>query len=290
MILTAYVAVKGTYQAATFEERIEERNLLYIAPLLTIALAHFAATRQIRVWALALAAALTAWSIDSLPLNLAGLEGDAPGLAILSRWHDDYELGFTSAHQILYGLIALSVLVGLAPMLLQPAARRRPGSSSAPSCSRSAGRPGPRRRRRRTRTTSPTSSTTGSRSRSNWIDEATGGKPAVYIGQKIADPNGIWSMEFWNRNVRRVWSLDGTAPGPGPVLTPDLIATDGRLADDPGYELRRDRHRPRDRRDDRCARRAADASCGSRSRSGSQNSLAGVFNDGWIGSKIPRAA
>ena len=89
-----------------------------------------------------------------------------------------------------------------------------------------------------------------------WVDEATGGKPAVYIGQKIADPNGIWSMEFWNRNVRQVWSLDGTAPGPGPVLTPNLIATDGRLAGDPGYELRRHRHRPRDRGNDRCARRA----------------------------------
>ncbi len=42
-------------------------------------------------------------------------------------------------------------------------------------------------------------------------------------------------MEFWNRNVRRVWSLDGTAPGPGPVLTPNIESTDGRLAGDPGY-------------------------------------------------------
>ena len=150
-------------------------------------------------------------------------------------------------------------------------AGRRPGSSSAPSCSRSAGRPGPRRRRRSTRTTSPPSSTTGCRSRSDWVDEATGGKPAVYIGQKIADPNGIWSMEFWNRNVRRVWSLDGTAPGPGPVLTPDLIATDGRLAGDPGYELRRDRQRPRDRRQRPLPQQGVPRSCGSRSRCGSQN-------------------
>ena len=42
-------------------------------------------------------------------------------------------------------------------------------------------------------------------------------------------------MEFWNRDVRKVWSLDGTAPGPGPRLTPDLAATDGRLRHDPGY-------------------------------------------------------
>ena len=43
-------------------------------------------------------------------------------------------------------------------------------------------------------------------------------------------------MEFWNRDVRKVWSLDGTAPGPGPILTPDLLAKDGRLVGDPGYE------------------------------------------------------
>ena len=235
VVLTAYVAVKGTYQAATFEERIEERNLLYIAPLLTIALANFAATRQIRVWALVLAAALTAWSIGSLPLNLAGLEGDAPGIAILSRWHDDYELGPNSAHRILFGLIGLSVLVGLAPLLLR---RRRVATwivvgAFVLSIGWS--------------TWAETAAATYSNNFSDlfynslpkppgWVDEATGDKPVVYIGQKIADPNGVWSMEFWNRNIRKVWSLDGSAPGPGPVLTPNVITTDGRLAGDPGYE------------------------------------------------------
>ena len=46
VILTAYVAVKGAYQAAVFEARVEERNLLYLTPLLSIALALFAATRR----------------------------------------------------------------------------------------------------------------------------------------------------------------------------------------------------------------------------------------------------
>ena len=120
----------------------------------------------------------------------------------------------------------------------------------------------------------------------NWIDEATGDAPSVYIGQKIADPNGIWSMEFWNRNVRHVWSLDGTAPGPGPVLTPDLISTDGRLADDPGYSYA-----------------VIDNGLSIAGTTVAQHgllrlvriakplrlreSLAGVFNDGWIGSKGP---
>ena len=51
----------------------------------------------------------------------------------------------------------------------------------------------------------------------NWIDEATGSKPTIYLGQRITDPQGIWLMEFWNRSLTYVWSLDGTAPGPGPT-------------------------------------------------------------------------
>jgi hypothetical protein len=284
-ILTVYVAVKGTYQAATFEERVEERNLLYIAPLLTIALAHFAATRQVRVWTLALAAGLTAWSIDALPLNLAGLEGDAPGLALLSRWHDDYELGRDGAHQILFGLIALSVLVGLAPLLLR--GRRVAAWIVVGAVVASIG----------WSTWAETAASTYSNNFSDlfynglpkplgWVDEATGGKPAVYIGQKIADPNGVWSMEFWNRSVRKVWSLDGTAPGPGPVLTPNLVATDGRLVGDPGYE-----YAVIDTGLAIAGTPVATQGVTNVVRIARplrlQNSLSGVFSDGWIGSKIP---
>ena len=119
-----------------------------------------------------------------------------------------------------------------------------------------------------------------------WVDEATGGDPAVYIGQKIADPNGVWSMEFWNRAVRKVWSLDGTAPGPGPVLTPNLIATDGRLVGDPGYRyavidngLAIAGDTVAEKGNLRLVRIARPLRL--------RDSLAGVFSDGWIGSKAP---
>jgi hypothetical protein len=70
----------------------------------------------------------------------------------------------------------------------------------------------------------------------DWVDRATGGKPTLYLGQKIADANGLWLHEFWNRSIKRVWSLDGTAPGPGPVVTPNLTSRTGTLAADPGYD------------------------------------------------------
>ena len=119
VIITAYVSVKGAYQAAIFEARVEERNLLYLTPLLFIALARFAATRELRIWALMATAALAAWSISDVWLTFNGLAGDAPGLAILSRLHEDYELGFSGARRLLYLLLALSVLIGLAPTLLR---------------------------------------------------------------------------------------------------------------------------------------------------------------------------
>jgi hypothetical protein len=282
VLVTAYVAVKGAYQAATFEARVEERNVVYVAPLLFVALALFAATRAMRVWTLALAAALTAWSIQSLPLHLNGLEGDAPGLAILTRIANDHEWTVDQTRRLLYVLVAASVLVGLTPLLLR---RRRFVSWIVVGAAvLSIG----------WATWAETVASKYSNDFADlflnglpkpldWVDQATGGKPAVYIGQKIADPNAIWSLEFWNRDVRKVWSLDGTAPGPGPILTPSLLAKDGRLLSDPGYEyavidkdLSLDGTTVRDQGLMRLVRISEPLRL--------RESFAGVFQDGWIGS------
>jgi hypothetical protein len=69
-----------------------------------------------------------------------------------------------------------------------------------------------------------------------WIDRATGGEPTAYVGQGIADPNAILATEFWNRSIKFVGSLDGTAPGPGPSPTLVPMDSDGSVANDP--ELR----------------------------------------------------
>jgi hypothetical protein len=70
----------------------------------------------------------------------------------------------------------------------------------------------------------------------DWVDEATRGGSVVIIGQKIADPIGIYLTEFFNPSVTKVWSLDGSAPGPGAILTPDLAAIDGTLTPSPGTD------------------------------------------------------
>ena len=48
---------------------------------------------------------------------------------------------------------------------------------------------------------------------------------STYLGQAIIDPNGEILTEFWNRSIKHVDSLDGTAPGPGPTSTPLLVRT-----------------------------------------------------------------
>jgi hypothetical protein len=67
----------------------------------------------------------------------------------------------------------------------------------------------------------------------DWLDRTTGGERAMYLGQQITDANGLWLLEFWNKSLRDVWSLDGSAKGPGPTLSPDLLARDGRITTDP---------------------------------------------------------
>ena len=70
----------------------------------------------------------------------------------------------------------------------------------------------------------------------DWVDRATNGGSVVILGQKISDPIGIYLTEFFNPSVKKVWSLDGTAPGPGAILTPDLAVVDGTLTPSPETE------------------------------------------------------
>jgi hypothetical protein len=71
----------------------------------------------------------------------------------------------------------------------------------------------------------------------DWIEQETGGGSVTVVGQQMKDDaTGIWLNEFFNPSIEKVWSIDGTAPGPGAILTPDLAAADGTLTPNPGTE------------------------------------------------------
>jgi len=71
----------------------------------------------------------------------------------------------------------------------------------------------------------------------DWVDRAVPkGTEVTYLGQGIDDVGDIAQLEFWNRTVQHVWSFDGTAPGPGPTVVPDVVTPGGRLEPGAGVE------------------------------------------------------
>jgi hypothetical protein len=157
---------------------------------------------------------------------------NAPGLAILQQANRYFALDVTGARIGLLALLALSVAVLLAPSYVRRGAAWVAVGAAAGVVAWNA--------------TGEVAFASASNRASDrfidnirrpltWVDDQTGGAPTLYIGQQMGDQNGEWLLEFWNRSISAVWSLDGTAQGPGPVLTPDPSADDGALSHDPGY-------------------------------------------------------
>jgi hypothetical protein len=230
-----YAAVKSTYVSTTFGTYTYERNLIYLAPLLFAGTALWLERRSLHPIAVGVAAAFALYLLLTTPYEMGqDISYNAPGLAILQQANRYLRLDPTGAKIGLISLLVFSVGLLLLPRLLQRGATvlviavaagvivwNFTGELSFASASnRSSDRFVDNIRRPFT-----------------WVDDTTGGKPTLYLGQQMTDPNGEWLLEFWNPHslIGRVWSLDGTAPGPGPTLTPDPRLPDGTLSHDPHY-------------------------------------------------------
>lgn len=226
-----YAAVKAAYLSTVFATRVEERNLIYLAPLLLASTAFFFDQRRLRPWAVAAAGAFAYYVLVTTPYQLEShFYSDAPGLSILQMANRNLAFTPDTTRWALRAtlLVALGLIAGLA--WLQT--RRRPWAHGLATVGAGlvvawclAGQ-------------IPASNGSnelseqflrGFPSQTDWVDRATGGAPTMYLGQNVSDANGLWTLEFWNRSIRYVWSLDGTAPGPGPTETPNVDALDGHL-------------------------------------------------------------
>ena len=240
-----YTAIKAAYISTTFSTLVVERNLIYIAPLLFVGTAMFFERPLLRWWTVVGAAALTLIAVLLVyPYKMdVRIYADAPGFSLLQAANRAYAWTPERARAVVVGLFVVSLLVLVLPRVLR--GRTAPvlatvgvlvlGWSIAGQMS------------------AASASNTFSEELSDdidkpfdWVDRATGGAPALYLGQRLTDFNGLWQMEFWNRSIKHVWSTDGSAPGPGPTLTPDLIdATTGAITPgeveyvvaDPGIDL-----------------------------------------------------
>ena len=224
-----YTAVKATYVSTVFATRVAERNLIYLAPLFFAAMALWLDRPRVRPLAVAGAAAFTAVLVVTTEIALDYPYFEAPGFSILALANRELELPLATIENALPVAVAVAAALLLLPLVLA----RRPLVLRAYLAAVAAVV-------LLWNVTGQLAASDGSRDISgrflenfpdppNWVDRATGGAPTMYLGQDIVDPTGIWLTEFWNRSLRYVWSLDGTAPGPGPTTTPNVFKPDGTL-------------------------------------------------------------
>jgi hypothetical protein len=224
-----YTAVKAAYLSTTFATRVEERNLIYIAPLLFVGTALVFSRRRVSTIGLAVAGAYTLYlmgyalyHVTQYPYQMGiQLYSDALGFAILQQANRD--VGWTPhfVRELLIVMTIVSVLVLLASRFLRgralaavtvAAAIGVVGWNLTGELAASAG----------TNSLARQAATTLGRPFS-WVDDTTHLAPTLYMGEEEHDQNPEWLLEFWNRSIARVSSLDGSVLGPGPSGGPNIL-------------------------------------------------------------------
>jgi hypothetical protein len=232
-----YAGIKGAYISTIFSTLVVERNLIYLCPVLFAATALALARGTGRGWAIAGAAVFTVYVVAQVPLRLDQYPYyEAHGLSMVA--FANRELGWSEGviedALVVACVLAAGVVVALRVMRRASYAFQAvAGVSAALVLAWSL--------------TTEIYAAEGERLLAtqidrnllkpyDWVEQETRGEAVVVIGQKLSDPTGIWLTEFFNPSIRKMWSLDGTAPGPGPLLTPDLQASDGTLTPSPETE------------------------------------------------------
>jgi hypothetical protein len=231
-----YAAAKAAYVSTLGLTGFVERNLIYLAPLLFIGTALVLERREAPLIPLLAATAFTLYLVTTTPYHMEiSVFFDAPGLAILPGLHRGFGLTPAGAKVLLIALTLGSVAVLLFLRFSSQAIAATVALVAAGavlfwnaygeiSFARSSHKVASAQLDKMPRPL-------------DWVDRAVpGGTKVYYLGQSIDAPDDVLQLEFWNRSVQHVWSTDGTAPGPGPTLTPDLVSPDGQLEPGSGVE------------------------------------------------------
>ena len=233
-----YTAVKAAYLSTVFANLTLERNLIFLVPLLFAGTALFFERRGGRWWAVVAAGIFVLYLVRTTPYSLTQYPNyEAHGLAIIAlanrilRWPAD-----TIEHVLVTVTVMATAALALVPRIRS---RRLALTVTATIAALTLAWTGTAEVyaahgeslfSERLYATLPKPA--------NWLDRSTQGGSVTFLGQSIKDPNPVWLLEFWNRSLTKVWSLDGTAPGPGATTTPDLKSPDGTLNNpDTGFVL-----------------------------------------------------
>jgi hypothetical protein len=229
-----YTGVKGAYNMLTFADRIDERNMFYLAPLLLLGTAIVLERRRVRLLPLLGATAFAAYLIDSTPIQLNYPYFDAPGFSIATMTNREFSWPLATIERALYVTLAVSVAVVVAARFGRGRAARAGlalvafavvGWNLAGQITAAGGANVTARTYLRNLPQPP-----------DWVDRATDGAPATYLGQTITTGVGlrINLLEFWNPSIVKVATTDRTLVFPGPTLNPEVVAADGTLSDQTG--------------------------------------------------------
>jgi hypothetical protein len=220
--LAIYTSVKSAFLSTVFGTLTEERNMFYVSPLLLIGTALVFQSRRLDWRVVTVAAAFVAWLIYDKPVNLLYPYFEAPGFAILDVFTEHFQWTRQDLRLLLLLTLALGVVAlwfrhvkGVAAALVVVGAAWMLTSEIGTNVANN-------RAANQFRTNLP--------AHLDWIDRRVQGAPVTYLGQGILDPNGILLTEFWNRSIKHIDSLDGSAPGPGFTYTPNILGANGLLA------------------------------------------------------------
>jgi len=234
--VSAYTAIKAAYLSTVFATRVEERNMIYLGPLLLVGTAVYFTTRRPWLPGILVAGAFVTWLVTHYGYQLDYPYFEAPGYGIAAMANRAWRWDQPTIRTALYITSAVSFAIALVPFARFVPAPVRKGVLAVTALAVIGWM-----------LTGEVSSARGSSIQSkrfvanlpkplDWVDQATGGKPVTFLGQDIEDPTGEWELEFWNRSIKHVWSLDATAPPPGPTLTLDVKSRYGALSSDPGFD------------------------------------------------------
>jgi hypothetical protein len=226
-----YAAVKGAFLSTIYGSLVLERNVIYVVPVLFVGTAFVLERRGLRPAVLAAAAALSGYLVVATPYKLDQYPYfESPGLSILALANREFIWDQPKIEHALLAVLSLSVAVLMARIMVRrhclvhllgagiAALVLAWGLTAEIYAARGLNTFA---ERLYDATPQPV----------DWVDRVNDGERTLYLGQSIKDKNPVYLLEFWNRSVGLVWSLDGSAPVP--TLSPDLAAPDGTLRPDP---------------------------------------------------------
>ncbi|MBV8080339.1 MAG: glycosyltransferase family 39 protein [Actinobacteria bacterium] len=222
LVFSFYTAGKAAYVSTVFATLVEERNLIYLSPLLLVATVLVFESRRVDWRVVAAAAAFVLFIVLTKPFQLSYPYFEAPGYSILAVLTRHFSWTIFDLH----ALLVLALAVGLLALAFRDQRVVRTAGVALLLCWLLTGEIG---------------AAAGDSSESrffrsylppvwNGIDLMTHGQGVTFLGNQLKDPNGILLAEFWNRSLHHMASFDNTAPGPGPTIGPSLVDVDGTLS------------------------------------------------------------